>query len=46
MKKYIAAFIVETGSHFIIVNDDNKYTDMCKDVPFIVYNIQDVLKNL
>lgn len=48
-REYGAAFIIEGGSYFVIVcnNPNNdRYEKMCKDIPFIVYHIQDILKNL
>ena len=49
-REYSAAFMVgQRGSYFMILcgnSDKDSYEKMCKDVPFIVYHIQDVLKNL
>lgn len=48
-REYGAAFVADSNSYFMIVCNNtaaDKYEKMCKDVPFIVYNIQSVLKNL
>lgn len=48
-RKYAAVFSSIGGNFFVVVCCDDgkdKYANMCKDVPVIVYHIQEVLRNL
>ncbi|MBP1559957.1 MAG: zinc ribbon domain-containing protein [Oscillospiraceae bacterium] len=48
-KKYAVAFVTEPGSFFVVVSDadnENKYVNLCNDVPVIAFYIQDILRNL